>query len=276
MRDPLLEFVTPRLANVPDVIAVVLGGSRARGTAKAGSDYDIGRYFRGDIPLDTGRLLEVVREFVDEPGKAVVTSVGGWGPWILGGGWLSVRGRKVDLLYRCVEDVARVIRDCRDGRVTMEYQPGHPHGFCSAIWMGEIALCQPLHDPEGAIGEMKAMTVVYPEPMRAALIGRFLWEVLFSIENGETAVARGEQTYMAGCAYRAICCIGQVLFALNGRYLINEKGALDEAASLPVAIDGMRERVANVWRAIGRSAYPVAFRELRALEGELKALVANA
>ena len=199
MRDPLLEFVTPRLANVLGVIAVVLGGSRARGTAKAGSDYDIGLYFRGDIPLDTGRLLEVVREFVDEPDKAVVTSVGGWGPWILGGGWLSVRGRKVDLLYRCVEDVARGIRDCRDGRVTMEYQPGHPHGFCSAIWMGEIALCQQLHDPEGAIGEMKAMTVVYPEPMRAALIGRFLWEVLFSIENGETAVARGEQTYMAGC-----------------------------------------------------------------------------
>ena len=274
--DPLLAFVTPRLASVPGVVAVVLGGSRARGTATDGSDYDIGLYFRQDVPLDTGRLLEAVKNFVDEPDRAAVTPVGGWGPWIVGGGWLSVRGRKVDCLYRSVEDVARVIRDCREGRVAMDYQPGHPHGFCSAIWMGEIALCRPLHDPEGVIAAMKAMTVPYPEPLRAALIGRFLWEVLFSIENGETAVARGEQTHIAGCAYRALCCIAQVLFALNGRYLINEKGALDEAASFPLAIDGMRERVANVWKAIGCSDYPTCFRELRAMERELKGLLADA
>lgn len=269
MPDPLLEFVTPRLANVPGVVAVVLGGSRARGTAHAGSDYDLGLYFRGDRPLDTDRLLEAAKAFVDEPDKASVTPVGGWGPWIVGGGWLLVRGLKVDLLYRSAEDVAQVIGDCRDGRVTMHYQPGHPHGFCSAIWMGETALCRPLHDPQGVIAAMKAMTAPYPEPLRVALVSRFLWEVAFSIENGEIAVARGDETHIAGSAYRALCCIGQVLFALNGRYLINEKGALDEAASFPLAIDGMRERVANIWRAIGRSEYREAFRELRAMEREL-------
>jgi predicted nucleotidyltransferase len=275
MPDPLLEFVTHRLASMPGVVAIVLGGSRARGTEKAGSDTDIGLYFRSEIPLDTSRLLETVKALVDEPDEAVVTPVGGWGPWIVGGGWLSIRGRKVDLLYRNLEDVARVMRDCQNGRVTMDYQPGHPHGFCSATWMGEIALCQPLHDPEGVIAELKAMTVPYPEPLQTALIGRFLWEALFSIENGETAMPRNEQTHIAGCAYRALCCIAQVLFAMNGRYLINEKGALDEAASFPLAIDKMRERVANVWMEIGRSHYPVSFHELRRMDRELKALLAS-
>jgi nucleotidyltransferase-like protein len=273
MPDSLLEFVTPHLANVPGVVAVVLGGSRARGIEKAGSDYDIGLYFREEAPLDTRRLLEAAKTFADEAAATTVTPVGGWGPWIVGGGWLSVRGRKVDLLYRGCEAVARVIRECQNGRVTMDYQPGHPHGFCSSIWMGEIALCRPVHDRQRVIAEMKAMTSPYPEPLRRALINRFSWEVLFSIESGEIAVPRAEQTHIAGCAYRALCCIGQVLFAANGRYLINEKGALDEAASFPITIGGMRDRVANVWSAIGRREYVTAFQELRALERELKALL---
>jgi predicted nucleotidyltransferase len=37
--DPILTRITPRLAEVPGIVAVVLGGSRARGTARPTSDY---------------------------------------------------------------------------------------------------------------------------------------------------------------------------------------------------------------------------------------------
>jgi hypothetical protein len=129
----------------------------------------------------------------------------------------------VDLLYRPVESVERVIQDCRDGRISMDYQPGHPHGFCSAIWMGEIALCRPLRDPHGLIAGLKTIALAYPDRLQEALIRRFQWEALFSIENAETAVPRGDRTYIAGCAFRSLACVAQVLFALNRRYLINEK-----------------------------------------------------
>jgi hypothetical protein len=186
---------------------------------------------------------------------------------------LTIEGTKVDLLYRGIEPVSAVISECRAGRVSMDYQPGHPHGFCSAIWMGEVALCQPLHDPQGAIAQLKTSTSPYPEKLRESLLKRFMWEVLFSIENGEIAIARGEQTHIAGCAYRALCCIGQVLFALNRRYHINEKGALVEAAEFPRTIPGLSERAAHVWAAIGDSKLAIALCDLRALERELRALV---
>ena len=140
--DPLLERVSPALAAVPGVVAVALGGSRATGAAHAASDYDIGLYFSERAGLDVKRLLEAAKGLVDDPAAAQVTEVGGWGPWIVGGGWLTIAGKKVDLLYRPIESVERVISDCREGRVSMDYQPGHPHGFCSAIWMGEVALCR--------------------------------------------------------------------------------------------------------------------------------------
>src|SRR5215470_3925715 len=99
-RDPILQRIVPALAEVPGINAIALGGSRARGTATDTSDYDIGLYYSAERPLDTVRLLQAVRTFADKRDAAEVTPIGGWGPWIVGGGWLSVAGYKVDLLYR--------------------------------------------------------------------------------------------------------------------------------------------------------------------------------
>lgn len=272
--DIILQRIVPVLAEVPDVAAIALGGSRARGTATETSDYDVGLYYSADRPLDTDRLLQAVRQFADAPEAAQVTPIGGWGPWIVGGGWLSVGGHKVDLLYRGIEAVADVIEKCRGGEISMHYQPGHPHGFCSAIWMGEIALCRPLHDPDGRLARLKAATSPYPRVLRDALIRKFDWEILFAIENGELAAARGEQIHVAGCAYRALACAAQVLFALNERYLINEKGALQEAVQLPLTIPDIAKRAADIWRLIGSAELRGALAGLRAIERDVK-LLAN-
>lgn len=276
MPDPVLERISPILAAVPGVVAVALGGSRATGRAHADSDYDIGLYFSEGAGLDVSRLLEVVKGFVDDPAAAHVTEVGGWGPWIVGGGWLTIAGRKVDLLYRPIESVERVIHDCREGRVSMDYQPGHPHGFCSAIWMGEVALCRPLSDCGGALARLKAMTALYPDKLGEALIHRFRWEILFSIENAQTAVPRGDESYVAGCAFRSLACVAQVLFAVNRRYLINEKGAIAAAAQLPLTVGDLAERARSVWRAIGVGAFDAALGELGAIECEVAGLAGAA
>jgi len=270
--DPLLQRIVPALAEVPGIAGIALGGSRARGTATDASDYDIGLYYSGERPLDTDRLLQAVHGFADAPEAAQVTPIGGWGPWIVGGGWLSVSGRKVDLLYRNVEAVADIIAKCCAGEATMHYQPGHPHGFCSAIWMGEVALCVPLHDPDGRLATLKAATSPYPRALRDALIRKFDWEILFAIENGELAAARAEETHVAGCAYRALACAAQVLFALNERYLINEKGALQEAAGLPLTIPDVARRTNEVWRLVGSNELRAALAGLRAIARDVKGL----
>jgi nucleotidyltransferase-like protein len=270
--DPILSRIVPVLAGVPGIAAIALGGSRARGTATETSDYDIGLYFSAAQPIDTDRLLQAAKTFADAPDAAAVTPIGGWGPWIVGGGWLHVDGRKVDLLYRDLDAVTRTIEAGCAGEITMHYQPGHPHGFCSAIWMGEVALCRPLHDSVNALARLKGKTSPYPARLGEALIRRFQWEIVFSTENAELAIARGEQTHIAGCAYRALACLAQVLFARNGRYLINEKGALQEAAKFPLTIFGLDERVATIWQTIGDQEFEAAVATLRGIAQELKAL----
>ena len=270
--DPLLTRLTTALAEVPGVAAIVLGGSRARGSAHPASDYDIGLYFTAANPLDTERLLAAVKTVADAPAAAAVTPIGEWGPWIVGGAWLSIEGQKVDLLYRNADAVEAVMESCRSGIVTMDYQPGHPHGFCSAIWMGEIAYCQPLHDPQVLIARLKSIAQPYPRPLRDALIRRFRWEVLFGIENAELAIARDDQTHVAGCIYRSLACTAQVLFALNARYLINEKGALLEAARLPLTIPHLAEQAKEVWQLFGVGALALACEVLRDIDRQLQIL----
>ena len=109
--------------------------------------------------------------------------------------------------------------------------------------------------------------------MREALIRRFQWEILFSIENAQTAIPKGDDSYIAGCAFRSLACAAQVLFAVNRRYLINEKGALAAAARLPLTVGDLTERVKRVWQAIGLRAFDAALGELVSIERELAGLI---
>ena len=47
---PVAELVDI-LASMPGAVAVALGGSRALGSCDAGSDWDLGLYYRGEIDL---------------------------------------------------------------------------------------------------------------------------------------------------------------------------------------------------------------------------------
>jgi hypothetical protein len=276
MVDAVIEAVTGALAPLSTVSALTLGGSRARGAAGPNSDYDFGLYYGPDGPPDIDELAAALSPIVDRPPGCVLTPIGGWGPWINGGGWLKIGGKKVDLLYRDLAKVRAIVDECRAGRVAMDYQPGHPHGFCSAILMGEAALGVGLIDRAGRLAAIKRDALPYPDSLRRALIDKFHWEIAFAIDNAEQAIGRRDATHVAGCAYRALCCLAQVLFAANRRYLINEKGALAEAASLETTIPDLGSAVAQVWSAIGTQDFRRATGSLRDLARALDETIAEA
>ncbi len=250
--DPaLLKRLTDALAAVPGVRAVVLGGSRARGIASERSDYDIGLYYDAAAPLDITALHVVVATLDDRGAAAEITGIGGWGPWINGGGWLTIDGAQVDLLYRDLTRVRAVVDQCRAGEVACYFQPGHPHGFVTAIYAGEIAVCVPLTDPHGDIAKLKALTTPYPEKLRQALTKKFIWEAQFALDNARHGGAGDDVNYVNGCCFRAIASLCQVICAANGEYLLNEKGAVAFAERLARRPRDFASRVETVYRAAG-------------------------
>jgi predicted nucleotidyltransferase len=241
----LAREVAARVAALDGVVAVALGGSAGRGRADERSDLDLAVYYDPARPFSVAGLAAVATELDDRHAPEVV-SFGDWGPWINGGAWTRIRGTKVDLLYRDLNLVDRVLDDCAAGRTTSHYQPGHPHGFHSHMYAGFVHHNLVLHDPVGALATRRARTTPYPAALRRTIVRRFAWEAGFAVETAAAAAARGDLVYVSGCLFRSVACLVQVLFALDGRWFLNEKGAVAEAAGLPGAPPGFAAEVAAV------------------------------
>lgn len=268
--DRLLQRIVDALSPIPGVDAVVLGGSRARGMAMPDSDYDIGVYYDPRHPFDVSRLQSAVTSL--DGSDASLTPIGGWGPWTDGGGWLTIDGLRVDLLYRDLHKVRMTIDDCCMGRVSTHYQPGHPHGFVTTIYMGEVAHARALWDPTHAFEALKRLTTPYPDALREALPQVFQWEAEFALANAEKSLSRGDLCYVCGCAYRSVACLCQVLFALNGEYLLNEKNAVAQADGFTLAPRHFRSGVESVFCSIGNGTPEDGLERLRQMVRETAAL----
>jgi predicted nucleotidyltransferase len=228
-----VDAIAAQLGAVPGVLAVALGGSRARGTAGPGSDVDLGLYYDPARPPSLDALNALAGELDDRHPADAVTRFGAWGPWINGGAWLTVDGERVDWLFRDLARIRRVIAECRAGRPEVAYQGGHPHAFVSAIYLGEIDYGVPLVDGNGLLAELKKVVRPYPPLLRAALMHRFLFEAGFSLDVAAKGAARADVFYVVACLVRTIAALVQVLYAANERYCLNEKGAMRDVGEFP-------------------------------------------
>jgi len=225
-----VSSLTKQLREIRGIRAVVLGGSHARGRAQPGSDIDLGILYSEAAPFAIQSVRELA-EAVNDTAGPVVTNFYQWGPWVNGGAWLTIGGQRIDFLYRSLEHLERVIAEAEAGRYEVHYLQQPPFGFFSGIYLGEIAVCIPLFDPEARLELLKQRVANYPEALRQSVVQDFL----FMAEFGLTAFApkfatRSDSYGTAACLTSAVNQLVLVLFAWNRKYLINDKTALAEVA----------------------------------------------
>jgi len=247
--DQIPNQVVARVSKIEGVLAIVLGGSRARGTADEHSDIDLGIYYDGKHPFAVPALGAAAKELDDRHADGLVTSFGEWGPAVNGGGWLEIGGNHVDFLYREIGAVRDAIEDCIAGRPRSIYQLGHPLGFHIQIYAGEVQVCRPLYDPANAIAQLKSLVREYPEKLRTAAVTKHLFDAEFEISIAAKPAERADVMYVAGCLFRAAGFMTLVLYALNRKFFLNEKGAFAESRGFAIRPARFHDTVA---RALGR------------------------
>jgi nucleotidyltransferase-like protein len=238
LSDERLIELARRVAEVPGVVGIVLGGSRARGSHADDSDTDVGLYYRH--PLDVDRLDRLAKSVAGP--SAVVTAPGGWGPWVDGGGWLKIDGNPVDWIYRDLDRVLGIWAEAEQGRYGFHQQTGHPLGFPDHAYAGELALSRVLVDHTGELAALREKLLVFPPKLSEALVNG-LWEADFLVALARKAISRRDTAYVAGCLFRVVGVCAHALHGAAGRWLINEKGAVAAAAALPGAPERFRQRV---------------------------------
>jgi predicted nucleotidyltransferase len=226
----LVTSLAQRLGAIHGVQAVALGGSHARGRARPESDIDLYLLYSEAAPFSIQRLRELA-EAVNDTHGPVVTDLYGWGRWVNGGTWLTIRRQRVDFVYRNLEHVERVIAGAEAGRYELDYAQQPPFGFFSAAYLGEIAVAIPLFDPGGRLDVLKRRVADYPEALRRAVVQDYLWAADMGLAAFAPKFAARSGAYeTAACLARAVNQLLLVLFALNRKYLMDDKTALAEVA----------------------------------------------
>jgi predicted nucleotidyltransferase len=249
----LVLSLTKRLGTIHGIRAVVLGGSHARGRAQPGSDIDLGLLYSEAAPFSIQSVRELA-EAVNDTAGPLVTDFYGWGPWVNGGAWLTIGGQRVDFLYRSLEHLERVIAEAEAGRYELHYLQQPPFGFFSGTYLGEIAVCIPLLDPEARLDVLKRRVANYSDALRRTVIQDFLFMAQFGLAAfAPKYAARADAYGTAACLTRVVNELVQVLFALNRRYPINDKTALVEVAEFEHAPHEFGPRVQKTLAYLGVS-----------------------
>jgi hypothetical protein len=244
-------YVAGRLAGLPGVEAVTLGGSRAEGTHRPDSDWDFTIYYRGR--LDPQALRDI-----GWPGE--VFEVGGWSQGVFNGGaWLEIDGRKSDVHYRDLDVVDREIAASRDGQFDIEPLSFHLAGVPSYLVLAELSVRRVLH------GQLPAPQ--YPAALRERA-PRVWWgraERTFGYARANHA-PYGRVTQCAGLVAQATSQAAHAVLAARGEWITNEKQLLTRAglrrvddliaatgpdpAALRDLVDGSRSLCSDALRAI--------------------------
>ena len=254
LTDSELHSLADQLIEVPGIVAVMLGGSRARGEEHPDSDVDLGLYYRP--PLDTDALRRLARSAASLRGVAGqspdLTEPGGWGPWVDGGGWLTIEETPVDWIYRDLDRVRRSVDLAVAGQFAFHFQVGHPFGIPDFAYAGELALGIVLADPTGELQRLKDRLRAYPAALGATIISR-LDEARFLLGISTKPARRADTTFVAGCLFRVVTLCAYAVHAQAGRWVINEKGVVDAAARLDCAPVDFGERAHAVLADLGRT-----------------------
>lgn len=239
--DDFVRYAADTLAAVPTVKAVTLGGSRAQGTARADSDWDIGIYYRGDFDPQAVR---------DIGWHGEVSDVGGWGGGVFNGGaWLHIDGRKVDVHYRDLDVVEAIAEQAQRGDFGIEPLIFHLAGIPTYLLLAELATGQVLRGSPPTINE-------YPQKLRHSATER--WRAMGDLslsyaENNHAPFGRYAQCL--GLVVVAASQYAHAVLASRGIWITNEKRLLLAAGLDPVneIVAGASDQAPALIEAINRT-----------------------
>jgi Polymerase beta, Nucleotidyltransferase len=208
------DQVRDRLAGLPQVLAVTLGGSRAHGTHRPDSDWDFAIYYR------TAFEPQCLRD-LGWPGE--VFGIGEWGGGVFNGGaWLRIDGRRVDVHYRDLDSIDHELAESAEGRFRIEPLMFHLAGIPSYIVLAELALNRVLS------GELPRPR--YPAALRGRASAAW-WdraERTFGYALANYAPF-GRVTEWAGLIGQAAAQAGHAVLAARGQWVTNDKRLLNLA-----------------------------------------------
>lgn len=246
----LINSIVKKLKLIPNISAIVLGGSYATGAQRPDSDIDLGLYYREKKPFEIKSITKLANELNDTP-DPLVSDFGGWGHWVNGGAWLTIKGQRLDFIYRNLDFVEKVIDNCINGIIESDYYQEPPSGFHSYTYCAEILSNKALYDEENISQTLKDRLKTYPSKLKSKIINGFLWDTEFSLSRARKFASRNEVYLVTSSLTRIAHDLTQVLYALNEVYFLSEKKTYRDIPKFSIVPDNYIEKTEKTLGNIG-------------------------
>ncbi|MEG4505037.1 DUF4037 domain-containing protein [Microcoleus sp. F6_B4] len=218
---PLAQTIGEQFSSLPQVVAVVLAGSRTTTVTDESSDFDFYVYVKEEIPVDIREAI--ARKFSDR----IAINNQFWEP---GDEWIDINtGCGIDIMYRQPEWIEEEL-----DRVLVKHQASV--GYSTCFWWN-ILTSVSLYDRDGWFEQLQAnVDRPYPEQLRQAIIAKnypILRHLIFSFRHQlESAVLRRDSVSII---HRTAAFLGSyfdIVFAVNYLPHPGEKRLVERATAL--------------------------------------------
>ncbi len=210
--DEFIATVVAACRQVSGVEAVSLGGSRARGDFRPGSDWDFAVYYRGEMdprPLEelgwAGRVFRPLE----------------WGQVMYGGAVFDLDGRHLDIHYRNLDVVEHWTREAIEGRFEVHILGFHLAGIPTYVLPGELATGRCLS------GELARPA--YPEALRKSAPALWLGRANRELDYSAYWSASANPISGAGALAKVVLQGAHARLAHRGIWALNEKRMVEQA-----------------------------------------------
>ena len=242
--DPQLDKLVGLLSELPQVEAIVLGGSSASGRADALSDFDLCVLPNEPLPLETRRDIARQLGAIGDPGHDYS---GGGDEWTD----LST-GAHFDLMYFGLEFFREQIE-----RPLKHFQPSLGYSTAFAYTVGQARV---LYDPDGKFAALQALArEPYPDALRENIV-RYNRPMLRGFISSywvqlEKAAARDDPVSLNHRLAALLASYFDIIFAVNRLLHPGEKRLLATAlATCPSLPGGFEADLTAALRSAGDGA----------------------
>lgn len=253
--------------------SIAIAGAHAKGTADSSSDLDI--YLFADDFKSCSERQSLISAIANPNMPVSISKDADSAIW--GGSMDFYYGNlPVEVNFRTYALVDQIVNESLSGQFKIIPATWTSNGYYTYIYLSELNFMVPVWDPDGRLMIYKKQIAQYPEPLRQAIISRFMKrsEVWLDSFHYTTAISRCDLLFTAPIVLHTVLDMVQVVFALNRVYFNGDKKLETALQAMSLCPEELKTDIAFLLNTQQDSAHLTRQRDiLRRIRDKLKMLL---
>jgi len=256
----MLKSLIDGLTEIQSISGIVLGGSRGIGVGSERSDYDLALY------LNTNKRIphELLLKHIPKEAKLRLH------PALISG---YIGEHKFELFQKSLPKVEQEIENNRQGKFQWFVSPLLPFGDLSYRQVSHLVNAKIVWERDDQLQKIIEKVTPLPSLFIKSAINHFSKSINNSLIHLDKINKHEDQFHFFSLVGSILFCYINILFVINNRYPIIEKGNWMATRKLEFVPSKLMFRISEIHQSAAVYEYPAARSQLRALFQDLQKIV---